>query len=103
MAYARRAVSRSSSASCRTVRVSVVPHCTQPWVISSRLLDSAPPFDWAGATAVIAIRCPQYGQGSKKLGRFDRITVLKDTKVLSTPSSTDAILRTDLRKSQEKF
>jgi hypothetical protein len=49
--------------------------------MSSRLLDSAPPLDRAGATAVIAIRCPQYGQGSKKLGKFDWVTLLKDTEV----------------------
>ncbi len=35
------------------MRVSVVPHCTQPWVMSSRLPDSALPLDRAGVTAVI--------------------------------------------------
>jgi hypothetical protein len=34
-------------------------------------------------TAVIVIRCPQQAQGSKKLGRFDRMGPLKDTKALS--------------------
>jgi hypothetical protein len=80
---ARVAVSWSLSASGRTVRVSVVPHCAQPWVMSSRLPDCAPPLDRAGVIAVIVMRCPQQGQGSRKLGRFDRIRLLKDTESLS--------------------
>jgi hypothetical protein len=56
--------------------------------MSSRLADSAPPLDRAGVIAVIVIRRPQQGQGSKKLGRFDRIRLLKDTEAtLSFPLS----------------
>jgi hypothetical protein len=60
--------------------------------MSSRLPDSAPPLDRAGVIAVIVIRCPQQGHGSKKLGRFDRIRLLKDTEALShAPGSPVAI------------
>jgi hypothetical protein len=85
------AVFGSLSTSGRTVRVSVVPHCAQPWVISSRLPDSAPPLERAGVIAVIVMRCPQQGHGSKKLGRFDRIRLLKDTESLSHARFSPAI------------
>jgi hypothetical protein len=48
-----------------------VPHCTQPWVTSSRSFDSMPLANRAGVTAVITIRCPQCGQGRRKVGRRD--------------------------------
>jgi hypothetical protein len=80
------------------VRVSVVPHCAQPCVMSSRLPDSAPPLNPAGVTVVITIRCPQQGQGSIKLGRFHRTRLLRDTE---TP--TLAIFQVDVSKSQGKF
>ena len=58
------------------VLISVVPHCTQAWVTSSRSSDSAPLAYCTGATAVIAIRFPQCGQGRRKLGKCDAVTPL---------------------------
>jgi hypothetical protein len=55
------------------VLISVVPHRTQPWVTSSRSFDAVPLGNSAGATAVISIRCPQYGQGSMRVGRCDGV------------------------------
>src|ERR1700722_4291741 len=63
----------------RMVRVSVVPHWTQPWVTSSSSVSG--PF-WpstsiaymAGLTPVTAMRCPQNGQGSRKVGSRDGAT-----------------------------
>jgi hypothetical protein len=65
------------SESDRLVLISVVPHCTQPWVTSSRSFDSAPSLSRAGATDVTAIRWPQCGQGMRKLCRCDGATPLQ--------------------------
>jgi hypothetical protein len=56
------------------VRVIVVPHCTQPWVTSSRSLDVAPLASSAGSIAVITILCAQSGQGSSRDGRREGLT-----------------------------
>jgi hypothetical protein len=53
------------------VRITVVPHCTQVWVMSSRSSDREPFSNSAGVTAVIASRCPQCEQGRRTLGRRD--------------------------------
>src|SRR5215472_13039617 len=47
--------------------------------MSSRSFDPTLPANRAGVTAVIAIRCPQCGQGRRKLGRCEGATPLKDT------------------------
>ena len=57
-----------------TVRIIVVPHCTQRWVTSSRSLDAAPSASSAGSTAVITILCTQSGQGTSRDGRRDGLT-----------------------------
>jgi hypothetical protein len=62
----------------RLVLISVVPHCTQLWVISSRSFDSAPLGYRAGAAAVIAIRCPQCGQGSMRGKQNEHRTTVKE-------------------------
>src|SRR5215467_860493 len=50
--------------------------------MSSRSFDPTLPANRAGVTAMTAIRCPQCGQGRRKLGRRDGATSLKDTEVL---------------------
>jgi hypothetical protein len=55
----RCAIAWASPECVRIVRITVVPHCTQVWVMSSRSSDPKPFSNSAGATAVIAIRCPQ--------------------------------------------
>jgi hypothetical protein len=61
----------ASPESGRTVRVTVVPQCTQQWVISSRSSGPIPCSICAGSTDVMAIRCPHSGQGRMKLGKHD--------------------------------
>ena len=68
------------------MRVSIVPHCTQVWVTSSRSFDSTPLAYREGVTDVIAIRCPQCGQGRRKLGRRDEETSLHCMELSSVPA-----------------
>lgn len=73
----RCAIARASSENDRLVLISVAPHCTQVWVMSSRSFESAPLAYRAGATAVMTHRCPQCGQGSRTLGRCEGTTLLQ--------------------------
>jgi len=59
----RCAILWASLESVRIVRITIVPHCTQVWVISSRSSDRKPFSNSAGVMAVIASRCPQCEQG----------------------------------------
>jgi hypothetical protein len=65
---------RAAPASELTMRVSLVPHCTQPWVTSSRSFDAAPSAKCTGPAATITIRCPQCGQGRRRDDRCDGAT-----------------------------
>jgi hypothetical protein len=67
----RGAIAWPSPERVRIVRITVVPHCTQVWVMSSRSSDREPFSNSAGVTAVIASRCPQCEQGRRTLGRRD--------------------------------
>jgi hypothetical protein len=57
-----------------TVRIIVVPHCTQQWVTSSRPVAAAPSASSAGSIAVITILCTQTGQGTSRDGKRDGLT-----------------------------
>jgi hypothetical protein len=73
----RCAIAWASLESVRIVRITIAPHCTQVWVISSRSSDRKPFSNSAGVMAVIASRCPQCEQGRRKLGRRDAPTSLR--------------------------
>jgi hypothetical protein len=65
---------RAAPASELTVRVSLVPHSTQPWVTSTRSFDAAPLASCTGPAAAITIRCPQFGQERRRDDRCDGAT-----------------------------
>ena len=99
-----RCVGQAALGSSGLVLISVVPHCTQLWVTSSRSFDSAPLASCAGPTAEIAIRCPQCGQGRRKLGRREGATSLKcmgSLPVPRPPASAAAIPRSIYRSVNE--
>jgi hypothetical protein len=59
----------------RTVRVSVLPHCSQLYVMSSRL--SPPPLLSIGrrVTVRMTTRFPRLGRGSIKFGRCEGVVI----------------------------
>src|SRR5215469_12672651 len=87
-----------------TVRVSIVPHCTQARVTSLRSFDSVPLAIRVRVIAVITIWRPQCVQGRRKVGKLEGATSPYCMELFHEASrSHSRHSRPDLRECQQVF